>query len=104
MFDLHEIFVTAFMVFIFGGGIVFILAAHMFLNRLIKEGKIEGPSTGEVQSHMLGWLMDGKYPPELNDRDRKTADILALMLRLIFGSLLLIFVLALFAEFMKEMS
>ncbi len=36
----------------------YIYKGHQFLHRLIDEGKVEGPSTGELQSEMIGWFLE----------------------------------------------
>tara|TARA_R110002110_G_scaffold18750_4_gene78476 strand:+ start:953 stop:1276 length:324 start_codon:yes stop_codon:yes gene_type:complete len=102
MSDPGEVFVLAVTTLIILGGLFFILGAHSFLNRLIDEGKIEGPSTGELQAEMLGWLVTGRYSEELNERDIRTAARLSTMLKMIVGTMLLLFVLFLSAILIEK--
>ena len=83
--------------FAFGSAFIvmtrFIYKAHSFLNRLIEEGKIEGPGTGELQSELIGWCLNGNYPSTLDVDDRETAVLLGRNFKMAAGLMILCFIL-----------
>lgn len=83
--------------FAFGAAFIvmtrFIYGAHKFLDRLIDEGKIEGPSTGELQSEVIGWCLKGNYPSSLDMGDREAAVLLGKNFKIAVGLIMLCFIL-----------